>query len=135
MLINKKQLENEAITLYNDYQKSLNRNGNRPICAGPPQGGCANLHTSPREECALSPKNMYPYMGRQVPGQIIDFDPAPEPWGIYKLADGSEIRAKLVLLGVVRLDEFNEQGDPIYQFQFQQIIGVNVPDALKRKAQ
>jgi hypothetical protein len=35
------------------------------------------------------------------------------------LADGTEVKVKMVLLNAARLDEFNEQGEPVYQFQFQ----------------
>jgi len=80
-------------------------------------------------------KKTYPFQGRQVPGQEIDFEATAEPWFHYKLADGSEMKVKLVLLNVVRLDEYNPQGDPFYQFNLQNIVSVNVPDELKRKAQ
>ena len=49
------------------------------------------------------------------------------------LEDGTTVKVKLVMLDAVRLDEFNETNDPVYQFQFQQIIGVVAPDKLKRK--
>jgi hypothetical protein len=83
----------------------------------------------------LTPKKTYPYLGRQVPGQPVEFEPTSEPWSQYKLADGTELKVKMVLLNVARLDEFNEQGEPVYQFQFQQILGVVAPEELKRKAQ
>jgi hypothetical protein len=45
------------------------------------------------------------------------------------------VKAKLIMLDVVRLEEFNEQtGEPIYQFRAQQIIVVQVPESLKKKA-
>jgi hypothetical protein len=83
----------------------------------------------------LTPKKTYLYQNRQVPGQAVDFEPTAEPWGQYKLADGSEVKVKIVLLNAARLDEFSEQGEPLYQFQFQHIVTIVVPDSLKRKAQ
>jgi hypothetical protein len=67
----------------------------------------------------LPPKKLYPYLNRQVPGQAVEFEPASEPWSQYRLADGTEVKVKMVLLNAARLDEFNEQGEPVYQFQFQ----------------
>ncbi len=83
----------------------------------------------------MSPKNLYPYLNRQVPGQTVEFEPTAEPWSQYKLADGTQVKVKMVLLNAARLDEFNEKGEPVYVFQFQQILGVVAPDELKRKSQ
>jgi hypothetical protein len=134
MPVKEKQSAIEPITLHNDYQRCFTRNG-KPIGAIEISGKCANLFASPTEEDTLSPKKTYPYQGRQVPGEAVEFDTTTEPWSQYKLADGTEVKVKIVLMNAARLDEFNEQGEPIYQFQFQQIIGVVAPDALKRKAQ
>jgi hypothetical protein len=87
------------------------------------------------EDDALTPKKMYVHEGRQIPGQSIPFESGSEPFTLYKLDDGTQVKLKVVLLDVARLDDYNAQGEPIYQFQFQQIIGVVAPDALKRKAQ
>jgi hypothetical protein len=35
----------------------------------------------------------------------------------------------------VRLEEYNDKGDPVYQFSLQQIIGTEIPEELKRKKQ
>jgi len=134
MSINEKQSAAEPITLHNNYQRCFTRNG-EPVHTIEINGKYATLSASLTEEDTLSPKNMYPYLGRQVPGQTVEFDSTAEPWSQYKLADGTEVKVKSILLNAARLEEFNEQGDPVYQFQFQQIIGVVAPDALKRKAQ
>ncbi len=83
----------------------------------------------------VSTKQSYPFQGRMVPGESVAFESGSEPFAQYNLADGTSVKAKLILLDVVRLDEYNDQGIPVYQFQFQQIIGVVAPEALKRKAQ
>src|ERR1700691_1826906 len=129
------QLGVAILTIRNDYATFPNRN-HKPLNPIATNRQCANLcPTLPTEEYALSPKKMYPYLNRQVTGEAVEFEPKAEPWSQYTLADGSEEKVKLVLLNAIRLDEFNEQGEPVYQFQFQQIIGVVAPDALKRKAQ
>lgn len=130
---NEKQSAGEIVTVHNDYQQSFTRNG-KPIKAIEINGHCATIAPSPRED-DLSPKKIFPYQGRQVPGETIEFEPTAEPWTQYKLADGTEVKMKTVLLNAARLDEFNEQGDPVYQFQFQQILSIVAPDSLKRKAQ
>jgi hypothetical protein len=87
------------------------------------------------EETALTPKKTYSYQGRQIPGESVSFESASEPFNVYKLSDGTEVKLKVVLLDAVRLDEYSDNGEPLYQFQFQQIIGINAPEQLKRKAQ
>jgi len=83
----------------------------------------------------VSLKKTFPYQGRQVQGESVGFESVSEPWAQYTLADGTNVKVKLILLDAVRLDEFNEQGDPVYQLQFQQIMGMVAPDSLKRKPQ
>ncbi len=81
----------------------------------------------------MSPKKMYPFNGEQVAGEHIDVSSTSEPWAQYELADGTTVKVKMVMLEAIRLDAYNDNNDPVYQFQFQQIIGVVPPDALKRK--
>jgi hypothetical protein len=67
-------------------------------------------------------------------GQSIEFEVKSEPWTTYQLEDGTVVKAKVIMLDVVRLEEFNEQtGEPIYQFAAQHIIAVQVPEELKKK--
>ena len=84
----------------------------------------------------MEPKKTYPYQGRQVAGKSLQFEPkTPELFSQYTLEDGTELKVKTVLLDVVRLDEYNPNCEPVYQFQMQQILGTIVPDSLKRKPQ
>lgn len=124
----------KTITFTNNYQGFFTRNGNL-LNAIEINGVCATIAPSSREEDTLSPKKTYLFQNRQVPGQDIPFEPTAEPWGQYKLADGSEVKVKIVLINAARLDEFTEQGDPLYQFQFQHIVTIVSPDSLKRKPQ
>ena len=81
------------------------------------------------------PPKTFLFNGQQVPGQPIEVESSNEPWAQYTLADGSVLRAKLVLLEVIRLEAHMDNGDPVYQMQFQQIVGVNASEALKKKPQ
>lgn len=83
----------------------------------------------------MGPKKTFEYQGRKVQGQSVEFTARSENWQQYELEDGSQLKVKIVLLDVVRLDEYGDNGDPVYQFTAQQLIGIQAPDALKKKAQ
>ena len=80
-------------------------------------------------------KKSFLFNGKQVTGESIAAESANEPWAQFTLADGTAVKARLVLLDAVRLDAYTDTGDPVYQFQFQQIIGVMPAEKLKRKVQ
>jgi hypothetical protein len=80
-------------------------------------------------------KKTFDFQGRKVTGQEINFESKGENWNIYLLEDGTKLRVKLVVLDVARLDEYNNVGEPLYQFRAQQLVNVEVPDNLKKKAQ
>jgi len=82
----------------------------------------------------LGPKKQFKYEGRSVSGQEIEFEArSPEPWTNYILEDGTTLKVKVILLSVIRLDEYSPDGQPIYQFTAQQIVGIQAPDELKKK--
>jgi len=68
-------------------------------------------------------------------GEEVDFENKKEEWNIYKLADGSTLKVKLVLVNVVRSrDNYDSLGNPIYGITSQNIVKVlNAPKELKRK--
>jgi hypothetical protein len=80
----------------------------------------------------MGPKKQYPYNGKPVSGQQVDVETSTETWSTYKLEDGTVLKMKVVLLEVVRLDEHDATGNPVYQFAAHQIIGVTAPDDLKK---
>ena len=73
------------------------------------------------------------YQGREVEGEPVGFTTQGEQWTTYDLLDGSTMKVKIVMLDVVRLEEFNPNGDPIYLFNAQQVLGVTVNPELKQK--
>ncbi len=130
--------ENQAfrkiiLTLTNDYLKLPERARYSPMSSRT-EGPYANLSTLSGEDHPL-PKKMFTVGPKQISGESVEFDATAEPWSQFKLADGSEVKVKIVMLNAARLDDFTDAGDPMYQFQFQQIISVVAPDSLKRKAQ
>lgn len=81
----------------------------------------------------MGPRKTFDYQGRKVQGQSVDFETKQESWSQYVLEDGTAMKMKVILLEVVRLDEYSKTGDPVYQFSAQYITGVQAPDELKKK--
>ena len=74
--------------------------------------------------------------GEELPkGEEVDFESQKEEWNTYKLADGSTLKVKLVLVNVVRSPtKFDPLGKPIYGITSQNILRViDVPDKLMKK--
>jgi hypothetical protein len=62
----------------------------------------------------------------------IAFDSDKEPWTTYRLADGTLLKFKIVLVSVKRREgEFQADGNPMYDFQCQQLVHIDAPDELK----
>jgi hypothetical protein len=71
-----------------------------------------------------------------VDGEVIDFETVKEDWSVYKLADGSTIRFKPVVYKIVRTNESNSDGEPIYHIEWSPMMVSNVPaELLKKKPQ
>jgi hypothetical protein len=55
-------------------------------------------------------------------------------WSEYTLADGSIISAKAVILDVKRaVDQYSQDGNPLYILQFAFVNRVQAPEVLKKK--
>ena len=69
-------------------------------------------------------------------GEEVDFKNEKEEWNVYKLADGTTLKVKLVLVNVVRSrDKYDPLGNPLYGITSQNIVKVlNVPEKRKRKS-
>jgi hypothetical protein len=83
----------------------------------------------------VAENKLYPFLGKMFPGQTVEYEGVAEPFSQYKLADGTTVKVKMVMVDAVRLETHDEHGNPVYQFQFQQIIGIVPPEELKRKPQ
>lgn len=62
--------------------------------------------------------------GRVITGKKLKFKPIKEDWNVYELEDGSKLYVKLVLIDVVRRDEFSPIGEPVYQIMSQNVTKV-----------
>ena len=66
----------------------------------------------------------------------VDFERVgPEKWNVYELTDGSVLRAKLEITGVLRTDKFAPDGEPLYIVNNQMIQRIKVPQTLIKKQQ
>lgn len=64
----------------------------------------------------------------------IDFTEEKEYWNVYKLADATTLKVKLILIGVKRLKKWNTDGTPIYLINSRNVVrAVDVPKNLKAK--
>ncbi|MGD1153506.1 MAG: hypothetical protein ABR911_11640 [Syntrophales bacterium] len=81
----------------------------------------------------MAEKREYDFQGRKVPGQEIEFETEKEGWNIYKLADGTRVKLKSVVASIIRLDEYDPLGNPLYLVNAAPAVIVDVPPKLKKK--
>ncbi len=64
-------------------------------------------------------------------GSVVGIASQSEPWATAELEDGTEIRIRLVINEVIRLDgEYGADGQPVYVVMSQNIMSVNAPEHL-----
>jgi len=65
----------------------------------------------------------------------VEITESSERWTEVKLADGTTIRTKPVILTVFRVDgHYDQDGNPIYQIKANQVMTASAPDHLKKGA-
>lgn len=70
-----------------------------------------------------------------VPADELDYVEEKEPWSVYKLEDGTVVKAKQSLVSICKLvDKFKPDGEPIYVFKMAGMMNIDVPYELKKKA-
>ena len=62
--------------------------------------------------------------GRLVTGKKLNFKTIKEEWNEYELEDGSKLYVKLALIDVVRLNEFSQFGEPVYNIISHNLVKV-----------
>lgn len=63
----------------------------------------------------------------------LNFEVVREDWNEYELADGTILRAKLIVTGVQRTSAYSIDGDPLYNIQSAVVSRFIVPPELRRK--
>ena len=75
-----------------------------------------------------------PGSGKSREGITVDVVSSKEPWAEYELQDGSRIKAKAVLVDVIKIEgEFDQDGNPAYVLKANGMMSVDAPAALRRK--
>ena len=65
--------------------------------------------------------------GKTVEADKIDILDAKEQWSSYKLADGTTLRVKPVVVSVVHLKGcYNDDGEPLYQVRTENVVEQSV---------
>lgn len=75
------------------------------------------------------------YNDHDVKGTEVRFDTVREEWNVYELKDGSTLKVKVVVAGVMRINgEYTREGDPEYQVKNTvMIVVVDAPEHLRKK--
>lgn len=56
-----------------------------------------------------------------------------EPWYEYRLADGTEIRLRVVVTAIFRVPgQYDQEGNPLYAVESTNVLQVTAPDELRR---
>jgi hypothetical protein len=62
----------------------------------------------------------------------LSFKTESEGWNIYHLADGTEVKVRVLLVSVARKDgQFDPQGNPLYDLNMQTVVNIDAPEQLK----
>ncbi len=72
--------------------------------------------------------------GRVVDAELVDVQSSQESWSQYLLGDGTTLKLKIVATEVWRaVDEFDNDGNPLYIVKSGNILVVNAPDEIRKK--
>ena len=73
------------------------------------------------------------YKGRDVDGIDVDFKVSREDWNHYQLADGTELRMRLIVSEVYMVSgEYDQEGNPVYVVKSTTMVVAKSPDHLKK---
>lgn len=68
--------------------------------------------------------------------ELVDFDELSNPWTTLKLKDGTILKVKIVVQGVLRLNRYDEHGFPAYAIKSTNVLRIaELPENLRRKLQ
>ncbi len=66
--------------------------------------------------------------------ELMDVVEETEPWCVYKLADGTTVKAKTVVAEIWKVDnEYDSDNNPVYVLRGNPMLSVIAPPELKRK--
>ncbi len=74
--------------------------------------------------------------GNWTEATIIEIEESTERFNNVKLKDGTVLNVKTTILEVVRLDQWDDDGNPLYGVESQTIVTLgNCPDDLKKPSE
>lgn len=73
------------------------------------------------------------FQGREVDAEDLEFETEKECWNSYILEDGTRLKMKSVVAKVLRLEAFNDAGEPIYLVNSSNLLSADVPENLKER--
>jgi hypothetical protein len=62
--------------------------------------------------------------GKQKDGELLEIVDHKEPWSEYRLEDGVTLRMRQVVMQIVKLEEKDSGGNPIYVVNGQPVLTV-----------
>jgi len=65
--------------------------------------------------------------GVPAPGKPVNFEGVKEEWNEYLLEDGTRLRVKLVVTKILRTNQIDPEGNPVYVITSQNVVGVYRP--------
>lgn len=71
--------------------------------------------------------------GKQIEGEEVDFKPLEEPWCVYQLEDGRQIRIKLVVTQIIKTDQRDPDGNPVYIARSSNVMAVSPAETFKKR--
>jgi hypothetical protein len=72
--------------------------------------------------------------GTLIEAERIAITHSDDPWLIYDLEDGTQLRIRIVVSSVFRLNgKYTLDGDPVYVVRSQNVVAADVPDGLKKE--
>jgi len=60
-------------------------------------------------------------------GKTVPFEATKEEWNEYLLDDGTRLRVKLVVTKILRTNQIDPEGNPVYVITSQNVVGVYRP--------
>lgn len=78
-------------------------------------------------------KRQYNFGDQLVWGEEVEFEPERENFNTYILHDGTNIKFKAVVMKFIRLEAYDQEGNPIYMVQAQNAVVATVPDQLRKR--
>lgn len=70
---------------------------------------------------------------RSIEAEDMDFQTAREDWNEYQVEGGHTVRIKLVVSSILKTNERDPQGNPVYIVQSTNIVKVLPPESYSRK--